>query len=94
MSHLPVFSAALSGISCFACDTAHDRRQLLTVCTKCGMPLRVDYDLSLVQLKLPDLRGRPPTLWRYHEVLPLDQAAAVSLGEGFTPLLEVERTSG
>ena len=55
------------------------------------MPLRVDYDLSLVQLKLPDLRGRPPTLWRYHEVLPLDQAAAVSLGEGFTPLLEVER---
>jgi len=91
MSHLPVFSAALSGISCFACDTAHDPRRLLTVCTKCGMPLRVDYDLSLVQLKLPDLRGRPPTLWRYHEVLPLDQAAAVSLGEGFTPLLEVER---
>jgi len=81
----------LSGISCFACDTAHDPTQLLTVCTKCGMPLRVDYELSRVQLKLADLRGRPPTLWRYHEVLPLDRAAAVSLGEGFTPLLEVER---
>ena len=81
----------LSGISCFACDTAHDPTQLLTVCTKCGMPLRVDYELSRVQLSLADLRGRPPTLWRYHEVLPLGRAAAVSLGEGFTPLLEVER---
>jgi threonine synthase len=82
-------SPALSGITCFACDAPHDPRQLLTVCTKCGLPLRVDYDLSRVSLKLEDLRDRPPTLWRYREVLPLDPADAVSLDEGFTPLLEV-----
>jgi threonine synthase len=84
-------SPQLVGVSCFACNTPHDPRQLLTVCSACGMPLQVDYDLSRVSLKLSDLRGRPASLWRYREVLPLDETAAVSLGEGFTPLLEVER---
>ncbi len=55
------------------------------------MPLRVDYDLSGLDLQLTDLRGRPPTLWRYRELLPLHESCAVCLGEGFTPLLEVER---
>lgn len=33
---------------------------------------------------------RPPTLWRYREAIPLgDRAEVVSLGEGFTPLVEV-----
>src|SRR5215471_1015500 len=84
-------SPHLSGIRCFACDTAHDPAKLLTVCTKCGMPLRVDYDLSRVRLTLDDLKGREPTLWRYHELLPLTVGDKVSLGEGFTPLLEVAR---
>lgn len=54
------------------------------------MPLRVDYDLSAVQLTLADLAGRVPTLWRYREVLPLEDGDETSLAEGFTPLLEVE----
>ncbi len=34
------------------------------------------------------LRGRPPTLWRYHEALGIDTPShAVSLGEGYTPLV-------
>ena len=82
-------SENLEGGRCFACEAAHDPAQLLTVCTSCGLPLRVDYDLSRVQVKLAELRDRPPTLWRYQEVLPLAPQAAVSLGEGFTPLLAV-----
>src|SRR5689334_25378180 len=82
-------SPRLRGVTCFACDRPHDPRQLLTVCTACSMPLRVDYDLSGVKLTLADLRGRPPSLWRYHEMLPVAPALAVTLGEGFTPLLEV-----
>jgi threonine synthase len=54
------------------------------------MPLRVDYDLSAVRLKLSDLADRPPTLWRYREVLPLLEGDEVSLAEGFTPLLPIE----
>ena len=51
------------------------------------MPLRVDYDLASIRLTLPDLRTRAPTLWRYRELLPLEEGAETSLGEGFTPLL-------
>jgi threonine synthase len=85
----PRLSPSLAGIRCFACDTGHDPRALLGVCTKCGMPLRVDYDLSKVKLRLRDVRDREPTLWRYRELLPIDPAEGVSLAEGFTPLLEV-----
>ena len=84
-------SSNLAGIRCFACETAHDPGQLLTVCKSCGLPLRVDYDLGRVRVSLADLRDRPPNLWRYQEVLPLPPAQAVSLGEGLTPLLEVGR---
>ncbi len=38
------------------------------------------------------VRGREPTLWRYAELLPLRNGAArTSLGEGFTPLLNLPR---
>ncbi len=89
--HVPRLSQYLSGVACFACETPHDPRQLLTVCTKCGLPLRVNFDLSRVRLRLKDLLDRPPTLWRYREVLPLEPGDEVSLAEGFTPLLPVER---
>lgn len=40
----------------------------------------------------PAVAGREPTLWRYAEVLPVrDPACRVSLGEGFTPLVESPR---
>jgi threonine synthase len=59
------------------------------VCTRCGLPLRVDYDLAAIRLTLGDLRAREPTLWRYRELLPLEPGDETSLGEGFTPLLPV-----
>jgi threonine synthase len=74
----------LQGLSCFACETPHDFRKLQTVCTKCGMPLRVDYALQKTAF------GSIPSLWRYEAVLPLRAEAAVSLNEGFTPLVRVE----
>jgi threonine synthase len=83
-------SRYLAGVRCFACGRAHDPRTLLTVCTQCAMPLAVDYDLSSVRLALSDLAGRPPTLWRYREVLPLEEGDETTLSEGFTPLLRVD----
>jgi len=91
---LPDMSARLSpylaGASCFACSSAHDPTTLLGVCTACGMPLRIDYDLPAIRLRLADLANRPPTLWRYRELLPLLPGDEISLAEGFTPLLSVE----
>jgi threonine synthase len=77
----------LSGLSCFACDAPHHAGVLQTLCSRCGLPLRVDYRLAKDALKLADLDGRPPSLWRYREVLPVLPADAVTLCEGFTPLI-------
>src|SRR5207302_8396049 len=80
------------GLRCFACDSEHPADRLQTVCSACGMPIRVDYRLTPETMPLPSLRGRVASLWRYREVLPL-AAGEVSLGEGMTPLVQLdERT--
>ncbi|MEX2121545.1 MAG: threonine synthase [Pirellulales bacterium] len=59
-----------------------------------GRPLWVRYDLQAVGRVLTKgtLAGRPSTMWRYRELLPVpDEAAAVSLGEGITPLVDCPR---
>ena len=52
-------------------------------------PLWVRYDLPAVGKALTKemLRDRPATMWRYAELLPVDEAGAVSLGETMTPLV-------
>src|SRR5438034_18092 len=46
-------------------------------------------------LQRDTLRSRPPTLWRYRELLPLPaDAEPVTLGEGMTPLLTCPRLGG
>jgi len=55
-----------------------------------GAPLLARYDLEQVAATLTreEIAGRAPTLWRYHELLPVSSAdRVVSLGEGMTPLL-------
>jgi threonine synthase len=81
---------AFVAVHCFACETPHDPHQLLTVCRACGLPLRVDYDVSRAPLAPADLVGRPASLWRYAEVLPIRPAHGVSLVEGWTPLCAAE----
>ena len=85
----PRLSPYLSGVACFACGKAHDPRALLGVCVACGMPLRVDYDLAAIRTTMADVARRPPTLWRYREVLPLLEGDETTLVEGFTPMLAV-----
>src|SRR4051812_33860707 len=80
------FSPSFAGLSCFACGTSHDPNRLQTVCTACGLPIRVDYRLRAFQ---PSAR---PSLWRYDSALPVSAEDAVTLSEGWTPLVEVERS--
>ena len=57
-------------------------------------PLWVRYDLPAIAkaVKPADFRDRPPTLWRYRELLPLpSEVEPVTLGEGMTPLLPCPR---
>ena len=57
-------------------------------------PLLGDYDLEAVQdtLRQEGLAHREPNMWRYWELLPLeDRANLISLGEGWTPILRLDR---
>ena len=59
-----------------------------------GRPLLVKYNLEIASKTLTknNLKFRPPTMWRYQEVLPLrNPKNIISLGEGFTPLLKLKR---
>jgi threonine synthase len=59
-----------------------------------GAPLLARYDLTGVREAVTpkEIAGREPTLWRYHEVLPVRSPGnVVSLGEGMTPLLPLPR---
>lgn len=81
---------------CSACGKRHEARQLHNLCA-CGKPLLVAYDLQTAGRRLTKaaLAGREATLWRYEEVLPVDEAKnRLTLGEGMTPLLRAERLGG
>ena len=78
-------------LECGLCGLRHEAHRLLNLCRECGKPLLVRYDLdrakeSLTKQSLP---GRRADMWRYREVMPVDRDEnIVSLGEGWTPLLE------
>jgi len=81
-------------LECAACGLRHEAGRLHNLCTKCGKPLLVRYDLERAgrTLTREALQARPATMWRYREVLPVEREEhVVSLGEGWTPLLSVPR---
>jgi threonine synthase len=81
-------------LECAACGLRHEARRLHNLCTQCGKPLLVRYDLdrAAASLTKESLTGRGPDLWRYREVLPVEEAQnIVTLGEGLTPLVHASR---
>jgi threonine synthase len=79
----------LSHLECSRTGTPYDADAVQGV-SDIGAPLLARYDLARVrdELTRDEIAGRPPTLWRYHEVLPVrDPRHVTSLGEGMTPLL-------
>jgi threonine synthase len=77
--------SALDGTR-FAPDRVHSIHQ--------GRPLWVRYDLATVRAAVTpaDFAARPPSLWRYRELLPLPAGAEpVTLGEGMSPILDCPR---
>src|SRR5438067_4139756 len=79
--------AQIAYLECSKCGEHISGAQPQTICPKDGGSLYVRFDLAALNGKFtPDsLRGRPATMWRYHEVLPGENP--VTLGEGFTPML-------
>jgi threonine synthase len=64
-----------------------------TLC-ECGGPLLVRYDLTKTKTtwNRESLAKAPPTMWRYAPLLPVqDPKHIVTLGEGLTPIMKVDR---
>jgi threonine synthase len=81
-------------LECAACGLSHEARRLQNLCTRCAKPLLVRYDLERARetLTKESLPARRADLWRYREVLPVERDQnIVSLGEGWTPLINVPR---
>ena len=86
--------AFVAHVECTVCGRHHARGGLLTVCVTCGQMLAVHYDLPSVAAAVSkdELGRRPPGMYRFRELLPLeDGEEPVTLGEGGTPLLPLPR---
>lgn len=79
-------------LRCRACGHAVEK-VAITACPACGDQLDPDYDWDAIAgvVDRDRLRERPHTIWRYHELLPLDHAPTVSGTVGWSPLVRAPR---
>jgi threonine synthase len=94
----PTQRSYLAGLRCFRCGATYPPGPLWGGCPACaaaGKPSNLycvyDYPAVARVLDRAALAPRPPTMWRYRELLPVDAAHVASLDEGWTPLLRAER---
>ncbi|MDQ3711481.1 MAG: threonine synthase, partial [Acidobacteriota bacterium] len=81
-------------LECANCRTNYEAQTLQNLCVECGKPLLVRYDLIEAgkTLTKDSLKNREDNLWRYKEVLPVENSEnIVSFGEGWTPLIKAFR---
>ncbi|MGH7323804.1 MAG: threonine synthase [Candidatus Rokuibacteriota bacterium] len=84
----------LTHVECTVCGHRHDSKRLLTVCERCGQMVAARYDLERVAASVSKaaLGLRPPGMYRFRELTPLDDGEEpVTLSEGGTPLLPLPR---
>ena len=84
--------STLTHLECSRCGASLPCNRLQNLCA-CGGPLLARYDLARAgrTMSPATLKGRERSLWRYVEVLPGTTDEQLTLGEGGTPLLRVER---
>jgi threonine synthase len=82
----------ITGMACRNCGRTRPLA-LEYVCPACFGPLEVTYDLAIVGATLTReaIAARPPGIWRYLELLPVDGEPQRSLAVGSTPLIAADR---
>jgi threonine synthase len=88
-AHVPARSY-VTNLECAKCGATADATRLAGLCPIDGGPYLVRYDLDrLRSVPRSMLAGRQASMWRYRELLPMDDPDnIVSLGEGNTPIVE------
>lgn len=82
----------VKGLRCRECGREYPAR-LLSGCEDCFGPLEVDYNYEGIQdvLSREVLAARPRSMWKYQELLPLENPPVVGLSSGGTPLVRARR---
>ncbi|MGH9046176.1 MAG: threonine synthase [Acidimicrobiales bacterium] len=82
----------VTGLRCRECGRRYPT-EALHVCDFCFGPLEVDYDYERIAEVISPARiaAGPRTIWRYRDLLPVDDPHPVDLGAGFTPLHRADR---
>ncbi|MFC3504721.1 threonine synthase [Micromonospora krabiensis] len=83
----------LTHLECPRCGKEHSADRPQNLCD-CGSPVLARYDLAAVARAVTPEQFplRPADLWRYRELLPVEDPRHVTtLGEGWTPLLRTPR---
>lgn len=79
-------------LACTKCGRTYERDSRFGICPVhgCGAPLFARYHDR--PLDRDAIAGRPRTIWRWREMMPIESPEnVVTLGEGGTPLLRAER---
>jgi len=79
-------------LQCRECGATYPLEPL-AACAECWAPLEVVYDYARIwsEVRRDDLASRPPTMWRYRELLPVSGEPWVGRHTGFTPLVPAPR---
>ena len=66
------------------------------VCDFCFGPLEVSYDYDAIArvISRERIAKGPLTMWRYHDLLPVDAEMALDMHTGFTPLIRAKNLGG
>jgi threonine synthase len=82
----------VAGLRCRECGREYELAAIFT-CEWCFGPLEVAYDYDAIRAAVSRERiaAGPASIWRYQDLLPVERAAAVDLGAGFSPLVRADR---
>jgi len=75
----------MAQFKCASCDTAYPASILMWRCEKCGGPLDA---VDLMPMRRADIAVDRASLWRYQKALVHQGSVPISLGEGWTPLVD------
>jgi threonine synthase len=87
----------VADLECSRCGHRQPADQVANLCPLCHAPLLVRYDLTAIRRTVDRdaLALRAPTMWRFLELMPVDDPAEiVSIGEGYTPNLLLRKAGG
>lgn len=82
----------VKGLKCRECGRIYPK-SLIAGCEDCFAPLEIDYDYEAISrvLSRETIQSRDKNLWRYRELLPIENEPTAGRASGATPLVRADR---